>query len=56
MHAPLLLAAGGWTGWWIRRFQPKRSVRTMDVVMVDVDSQHLLQVPGSSEQQPVQAL
>jgi hypothetical protein len=56
MHAPLILADSGWTGWWIRRFQPKRSVRTMDVVMVDVASQHLLHVPASSDQQPVQAL
>jgi len=56
MHAPLILADGGWTGWWIWRFQSERSVRTMCVVVGHVDPQDLLQVASSDDQQPVQAL
>jgi hypothetical protein len=53
MHEPLILADDGWTGWWIRRFQPERPVRTMGVGMVDADSQHPLQLSWPGDQ-PVQ--
>jgi hypothetical protein len=41
---------------WIRRFQPKRSVRTMLVVVLDVPPEDVLQVATADDQQPVQAL
>jgi hypothetical protein len=41
---------------WIRRLQPKRPVRTMTVVVVDIDPEHTLQVPSPDDQQPVKAL
>src|SRR5512132_4383524 len=44
------------TGGWIRRLQPKRPVRTMTVVVVDIDPEHTLQVPSPDDQQPVKAL
>jgi hypothetical protein len=44
------------TGGWIRRLQPKRPVRTMTVVVVDIDPKHLLQVPSPDDQQPVKTL
>src|SRR5215213_2029836 len=56
MHAPLILADGGWTGWWIRRFQLERPVGTVAVVVLDVDAEHLLKVSSPGDQQPVQAL
>ena len=36
--------------------QPERSVRTVDVVVLDVDAKHLLQVAAPGDQEPVQAL
>jgi hypothetical protein len=48
--------SGGWTGWCIGRFQPECAVGTVDVVVLDVDPKHLLQVPAPNDQQPVQAL
>ena len=44
------------TGGWIRRLQPKRPVRTMTVVVVDIDPERTLQVPSPDDQQPVKAL
>jgi hypothetical protein len=41
---------------WIRRLQPERPVRPVSVIVLDVDPQHLLEVPASEDQQPVQAL
>ena len=38
------------------RFQPKRSVWTMLVVVPDVDPQDLLEVTAADDQQPVKAL
>jgi hypothetical protein len=40
----------------IRRLQPERPVRTVGVVMLHVDAQHLLKVATPKDQQPVQAL
>jgi hypothetical protein len=44
------------TGGWIRRLQPKRPVRTMTVVVLDIDPKDLLEAAAPDEQQPVQAL
>jgi hypothetical protein len=52
----LTLADDVQTGGWIRRLQPERPVGTMTVVVVDIDPQHLLQVPSADDQQPVKAL
>ena len=52
----LTLADDVQTGGWIRRLQPKRPVRTMTVVVVDIDPEHTLQVPSPDDQQPVKAL
>jgi hypothetical protein len=41
----LTLADDVQTGGWIRRLQPERPVRTMTVVVVDIDPEHTLQVP-----------
>ena len=43
-------------GGWDRRLKLERPVRTIGVVMLDVDPEHLLQVPAPDEQQPIQAL
>ena len=50
------LADQGQTGGWTRRFQPKRSVWTMSVVVLDVHPEDLLQVTTADDQQPVEAL
>jgi hypothetical protein len=50
VYMALILAHGGWTSWWIGRFQPEHSVRTMGVVVLDVDRHHLLQVPAPNDQ------
>jgi hypothetical protein len=47
--------------WWLNRLvyravQAERSVGTVDVVVLDIDTKHLLQVPAPNDQQPVQAL
>ncbi len=44
--------ANGWT--W--RLQPERPMRSMRVVVLDVDPEHLFQVASPDDQQPVQAL
>ena len=41
----LSLADGDQSGGWVRRFQPQRPVRTMPVVVLDVNPERLLQVP-----------
>jgi len=50
------LADQGQTGGWTRRFQPKRTVWTMSVVVLDVHPEDVLQVTTADDQQPVQAL
>jgi hypothetical protein len=37
-------------GGWIRRSEPERPMRPMNVVMLDVDARHLLQVSASHDQ------
>jgi hypothetical protein len=54
VHTAPIPADDGWIGWWIRRFQPERSVGTVEVVMVHVDPKHVLQVAAPDDQQPVQ--
>jgi hypothetical protein len=44
------------TGGWIRRLQPERPVRTMTVVVVDIDPKHPLEVAAPDDQQPVKTL
>jgi hypothetical protein len=39
-----------------RRFEPKRPVRTMPVVVLEMDPEDLLQMTTANDQQPVQAL
>src|SRR6266545_2467117 len=51
-----VLGYGHHIGKWIRRFQLKRPVRAMPVVVVDVDAKDLLQVASPDDQQPVEAL
>jgi hypothetical protein len=51
-----VLADQGQTGRWARRFEPKRPVRTMPVVVLEIDPEDLLQVTTANDQQPVQAL
>jgi hypothetical protein len=50
LHTAAILADDGWTGPWIWRFQLERPVGTVDVVMLDVDPKHLLQVPSPDDQ------
>jgi hypothetical protein len=52
----LTLADDVQTGGLIRRLQPERPVRTMTVVVVDIDPKHTLQVPSPDDQQLVKAL
>jgi hypothetical protein len=57
MHAASAILAergqpGGWT-WWL---QSKCPVRTVPVVVLEIDPEDLLQVTTSDDQQPVQAL
>ncbi len=56
VHRAPILAHDGWTGWWIGRLQPERPMGTVDVVVLNVDPKHLLQMAASKNQQPVQAL
>ena len=46
----------GQSGGWIRRLELQRPVRPVPVVVLDIDSQDLLQVPATHDEQPVQAL
>jgi hypothetical protein len=50
------LADQGHSGGWTRRFQPKRSVWSVPVVVLDIDPEGLLQVTTADDQQPVEAL
>jgi hypothetical protein len=54
--AAVILAQDGQPGGWVWRFQPKRPVGTMLVVVLDVGPQDLLKVAAADDQQPVQAL
>jgi hypothetical protein len=49
-------ATEGWFDGGIRRLQPERPVRMVDVVVLDIDPQDLLEVAAPDDQQPVQAL
>ena len=44
------------SGSWIRRLELQCSVRPVPVVVLDVDSQDLLQMSATHDEQPVQAL
>jgi hypothetical protein len=50
------LADVGQPGGWTRRFQPKRPVWTMPVVVLDIDPEDQFQVTPADDQQPVEAL
>jgi hypothetical protein len=54
--ASLIPTHDGQPGRSIRRFEPQRPVRTVLVVVLDIDSQNLLQMPSSDNQEPVQAV
>src|SRR5512132_3048952 len=54
--ALLILADDGERGRWPRRLQPECPMRAVTVVVLDVHSEHLLQVPLPHDQQPVEAL
>ena len=41
---------------WIGRLQPERPVRTVGVVVLNIDPKDLLEAPAADDQQPVQAL
>jgi hypothetical protein len=57
MHAGLaILAEEGRPGGWTWRFQRERPVRTVPVVVLDVDPEYLLEVAETNDQQLVQAL
>ncbi len=57
MHAALaILAVEGQPGGWTWRLQSERPVRTVPVVVLDVDPEYLLEVAAADDQQPVQAL
>ena len=57
MHSALLILADhGQPGRRLWRLQPQRPVRTVSVVMLDVNAEDLLQVAAADDQQPVQAL
>jgi hypothetical protein len=54
--APIILGAAGRPGqriWWS---QPECPVRTVAVVMLDIDPEDLVQVAAANDQQPVQAV
>ena len=50
------LADQGQTDRWIRRFEPKRPVWAMLVVVLDIHPEDLFQVTTANDQQPVEAL
>jgi hypothetical protein len=52
----LIVADEGRSRGWVRRLKAKRPVRPMGVVVLNVDSEHVLEVAASEDQQPVQAL
>jgi hypothetical protein len=52
----LIVADEGRSGAWVRRLKAKRPVRPMGVVVLNVDSEHVLEVAASEDQQPIQAL
>jgi hypothetical protein len=55
-HTALLLADDGWIGGRIRWLEPERPVWPVGVVVLDVDSEDLLEVAAPEDQQPVQTL
>jgi hypothetical protein len=54
--ASVILAEPDQPDGWIWRLQHQRPVRTVAVVMLDVDPKDLLQVVAANDQRPVQAL
>jgi hypothetical protein len=44
-----VLADQGQTGGWARRFQPERPVRTMPVVVLDIDPQDLFKMAAPND-------
>jgi hypothetical protein len=56
VHTALISCDGGRSDPWIRRLQPEGPVGTVGVVVLDVDSEDLLEVAAPEDQQPVQAL
>jgi hypothetical protein len=54
--ASLIPTHDGQPGRSLRRFEPQRPVRTVLVVVLDVDSQDLLQVASPDDQEPVKAV
>jgi hypothetical protein len=51
-----ILTDDGQSGGSVRRLKPERPVRTVPVVVLDVDPQDLLHMAAPNDQQPVQAL
>jgi hypothetical protein len=51
-----ILTDDGQSGGSVRRLKPERPMRTVPVVLLDVDPQDLLQMAAPDDQQPVQAL
>jgi hypothetical protein len=49
----LIVADEGRSGSWVRRLKAKRPVRPMGVVVLNVDSEHLLEVAASDVQHPL---
>ena len=47
----LIVADEGRSGGWVRRLKTKRPVRPMGVVVLNVDSEHVLEVAASEDQQ-----
>ena len=45
----LILAGRGWFDGWIRRLQPERPVRTVAVVVLEVDPKDLLEVAAPDD-------
>jgi len=46
----LIFAGKGWFDGWIRRLQPERPVRTVAVVVLEVDPKDLLEVAAPDDQ------
>ena len=51
-----ILTDDGQSGGSVRCLKPERPVRTVPVVVLDVDPQDLLQMTAPNDQQPIQAL
>jgi hypothetical protein len=57
MHAaPAVLADKGQSGAGVRRLKLERPVCSVPVVVLDIDTEDLLQMAAPNDQQPIQAL